>query len=216
MFEIMLSLLSQEEIVNNNEIIQKEEEKYTDDVLGCAKKLIFSDLSLASWSNKDISVSMHSNIIDYQTNQKENIHPNSSFEGIEMTPQKMKFDEEVFHTKIDEDEFSKELSQNSIIFSPMNLKHYQLPLDEVDEFKKSKIYDSKYINFDWFENREEKQNKPISKDKNLIKEVSKKSKYEIQTNNKPFEYIETNNTDLKASDDSTAYAKYFTKCASMK
>ena len=92
---------------------------------------------------------MHSNIIDYQVNNKENTNPNQNIKNNEETPKKLKFDDEnIFNPKVDDEEFSQELSQNSILFSPMNLKHYQLPLDEVDEFKKSKIYDSKYINFD--------------------------------------------------------------------
>ena len=202
------------------EFKQKEEEKYTEDVLGWAKKLLFSDLSLASWSNKDISVSMHSNIIDYQVNNKENTNPNQNIKNNEETPKKLKFDDEnIFNPKVDDEEFSQELSQNSILFSPMNLKHYQLPLDEVDEFKKSKIYDSKYINFDWFEMKNEKLDHTLTKNKHKLPEVVREQQKENSNFQKPFEYIETNATDLKewkGSDDSTAYGRYFTKCTSMK
>ena len=50
--------------------LELEEKKYTEDVLGAAKNLIFSDLSLGSWSNKDASISSHSEFVKYDTNKR--------------------------------------------------------------------------------------------------------------------------------------------------
>lgn len=128
--------------------LNNEEHQYTEDVLGVAKNLIFSDLSLASWSNKDVSISSRSELIGYATNEnKEKEEPVFTPEkeaGIGKSPI-LNFDtRNIFKPTVDDKEFSEQLSQDSILFSPMNLKHYQLPIDEVEEMKNSKIlYESK-------------------------------------------------------------------------
>lgn len=128
--------------------LNKEEQQYTEDVLGVAKNLIFSDLSLASWSNKDASISSRSELIGYATNEnrekEEPVFTPEKESGIGKSPI-LNFDtRKIFKPTVDEKEFSEQLSQDSILFSPMNLKHYQLPIDEVEEMKNSKIlYESK-------------------------------------------------------------------------
>ena len=54
--EIPLPRRSSESVI----ALEKEEQNYTEDIYGTAKQLIFADLSLASWSNKDQSISSHS------------------------------------------------------------------------------------------------------------------------------------------------------------
>ena len=67
--------------------------------------------------------------------------------------------------------------------------------------------------------KNEKLDHTLTKNKHKIPEVVREQQKENSNFQKPFEYIETNATDLKdlkASDDSTAYGRYFTKCTSMK
>lgn len=127
--------------------LELKEKEYTEDVLGAAKKMLFSDLSLASWSNKDASISSHSEFIKYDANKQNDLFP--------FTPEKemygkspiINFDlNKVFKPNAIQKELSEELSQNSILYSPMSLKHYQLPVDEAEEMKNSQIlYESRII-----------------------------------------------------------------------
>lgn len=123
---------------------------YTDDVIGCAKQLIFSDLSLISISNKDASVSLHSNMIDYFNNPKHTPDPTSIKDSdIKIAESSLlNFDtRNIFRPTIDSKEISQENSQDSIIFSPMNLKHFQKTVEDpwLDKSKsfKNLVYKSK-------------------------------------------------------------------------
>jgi hypothetical protein len=123
------------------------EKQYTEDVLGAAKKMLFSDLSLASWSNIDANISDHSELAKYDTNKRDGY--------CKYTPEKEMFGKspiinldvnKVFKPDAFNQEYTEESSQDSILYSPMNLKHYQLPVDEAEEMKNSKIlYESRII-----------------------------------------------------------------------
>lgn len=127
--------------------LEAEENKYTEDVLGIAKNLIFSDLSLVSWSNKDASISSHSEFVKYDTNksEKSQIKLEKEF-GIDKSPILKVDTKNIFLQDGEEDVVSECSSQDSVLYSPMNLTRYVLPTDETQELRNSKIlYDKKII-----------------------------------------------------------------------
>lgn len=115
-----------------------------DDITGLAKQLLFSDLSLASWSNK------------------ENNDPSPV-----MTPKKssmnesplLKLDNYNILKQADDDyDLYSESSQDSVLFSPMNLKDFQLPVEEVKPMKKAKVFEKQSV-----QTKKDLENKPTPK-----------------------------------------------------
>jgi hypothetical protein len=110
--------------------LEHEEEKYTEDVYGAAKQLIFADLSLANWSNKENSISSHSEFVVYDSNDKRDRRDDQEILDFSLNKETLiegspllEFDSNnIFKPKIDENEFSDQLSQDSILYSPIDLK----------------------------------------------------------------------------------------------
>lgn len=127
--------------------LETEENKYTEDVLGAAKNLIFSDMSLVSWSNKDASISSHSEFVKYDTNKSDKSKINLEKEfGMDKSPILSVDTKSIFMKDEEEDLDSEYSSQDSVLYSPMNLTRYVLPTDETQELKNSKIlYESRII-----------------------------------------------------------------------
>ena len=128
--------------------LEMEEKKYTDDVIGAAKNLIFSDLSLGSWSNKDVSISSHSEFVKYDTNKrsdKSNIILEKEF-GADKSPILSPAHSNFIKHQDEQENLSEHSSQDSVLYSPMNLTKYKLPVDEAEELMNSKVlYESKII-----------------------------------------------------------------------
>ncbi|CAI2380537.1 unnamed protein product [Moneuplotes crassus] len=217
--------------------MDKEKQEYAEDVLGAAKNLIFSDLSLFSASNREGSISLHSEFMKYDTNKpsdKSKVNLEKEF-GDDKSPI-LSFDSKS-NFVVDEDQFSQSSSQDSVLYSPMNLSNYQLPADETEELRNSKIlYESRIIKDKrvLYKPKRDMEKSPVlinqtpeilkkKSGQNFInnspemgKDFCLSTMVTAENNNKPFEYKSiTLQNPLKESHDSSSYSRCFSKSSNM-